>query len=298
MHNWMDRVAQPFALPQNSSVTSTYLKDVPIWALQHENLLNAILALSATNLLRDDPNSAQLRAARDRYVILAYNAQRRAVECLNDGTVDVTCIASLMILVNSFAMLHDRNIEPYSPPTAWLKMGRGSRSVIDFLRNAVNQESHAKVKKVLEHPSVWTDSFLYDEQHRRNFLGVLSQHFPSNEDMNDETRKVYEKTLSYVGSIQTSLQNGEPPFALCRRIICFPMFIPPAFIDFVQEERPRALVVLAHFFAVVAMVRAAGAVWWIGNAGEREIAAIQSVLPSEWQAQMVWPLAMADPGPK
>ena len=291
MLNYFDKVAQPFVLPQSSNVTSTWLKDVPQLALEHENILNAVLALSATNMLRDQPNNTPLRAARDRYVILAYNAQRKAVESLDDKSADVVCLASLSILINSFAMLHERKHEPYSPPMAWLRMGRGSRSVIDFILNANPQANRAKVMRILEHPVVWTDSFLYGDQQRRDFQGVLSQSGTAEEVWDDQTREAYEMALSYIGSIQTSLKNGEPPFALCRRIICFPMFIPPTFIKLVQEEWPRALVVLAHFFAVVAQVKA---VWWIGNAAEREIAAIQSILPAEWHGTMAWPLAMAE----
>ena len=72
------------------------------------------------------------------------------------------------------------------------------------------------------------------------------------------------------------------------------MFIPPLFIEFVSEQRPRSLVVLAHFFATVAQVRS---VWWIGKSGEREIRAIHQALPEEWRGQMIWPLAMAEPYP-
>jgi hypothetical protein len=66
------------------------------------------------------------------------------------------------------------------------------------------------------------------------------------------------------------------------------MFIPAVFIDFVQEKWLRALIVLGHFFAVVAQVKAA---WWLWNAGEQEVKGIDSILPHESRPQMMWPLA-------
>lgn len=296
MNNYIDRVAQPFKLPQSAEVTSAWLKDIPKLALEYENVLYGIMSISATNLLRDDPADPVLLTARQNYLVLALGAQRRAVESLNDQGVDAATFTSLLILINSFAMLHERTYDPYIPAMPWLEMGKGAGSIIQFLLRA-NQNSYAtRVKKVIQSsPYIWDDPTITDEQNRREFASVLSQTIPSNDIWDDETREAYEMTLSYVGSMHKSLRSGEPTYAICRRIICFPMYIPPRFIDFVQEQRPRALVVLAHFFAVVS--RVSFPVWWIGNAGPKEIRAIRSVLPQEWHGQMIWPLAMAEAGP-
>ncbi|KAF2095826.1 hypothetical protein NA57DRAFT_67539 [Rhizodiscina lignyota] len=291
--NYVEVVSQPFVLPQSTGVRSGWEKDLPNLALDHENLLYAMFSVSATSLLRSDPRNAALLSARQNYLVLAFRAQRMAVESLTSQSVDATCFTSLLILINSFAMLHDRSHEPfYLPPMAWLEMGKGAGTIIQHLLRGDSGIDASGVKRVLlSSPYIWDNPTIPSESNRSAFNGILSQSIPTDEMWDDDTSEVYEKTLSYIGSMQKALQDGEPAFAVCRRVQCFPMWIPPRFIDFVQEQRPRALVVLAHFFAVVTQVKGA---WWLGRAGEREVRAIQGVLPQEWRGQMIWPLAMAE----
>jgi hypothetical protein len=75
------------------------------------------------------------------------------------------------------------------------------------------------------------------------------------------------------------------------------MVVPHKFVDFLAEKRPRALVILAHYFATVSQL---SNVWWLGGGTDgkeltarREVHAIQTVLPDEWQGQMIWPLDMS-----
>ncbi len=175
MLNYLNRVAQPFPIPQSSKWTNVWLKDVPPLALEHDNLLNAILATSATNILRDEPDNTRLQAVRDQYVILAYNTQRKAVESLDNVSADVVCITALCILINAFAMLQERPHEPYSPPIAWLKMAHGSVSVIEFVINADKQAYRTNVMAILEHPGGWDESFLFGDEQRQAFQSLLIQ---------------------------------------------------------------------------------------------------------------------------
>ena len=77
------------------------------------------------------------------------------------------------------------------------------------------------------------------------------------------------------------------PAGLARRLIVFPMLVDKLFVDFVEEQRPRALVILAHYFALLTMLRG---FWWVGDAGPREVLAIVGEVPAEWQHLLSWPL--------
>lgn len=105
-----------------------------------------------------------------------------------------------------------------------------------------------------------------------------------------EAQNAYEKTLSYVGSVHLAVATDEPIYSLVRRFMGLPTFVPTLFIDLIAEQQPRALFILAMFFAL--MTRASS-VWWVGDIPLREVLAIQSVLPQEWQAAMEWPLKVA-----
>jgi hypothetical protein len=136
---------------------------------------------------------------------------------------------------------------------------------------------------------------------RKDFNKLLTHPHSSDEDWDDETQEAYEKTISYVGSIQKSIDGGEPVYVLGRRIQVFALVIPEKFVQMLREYRPRALVILAHFFGAVAQVEG---VWWLGENSAsskataiREIEAISNVIPPEWNGHMIWPLDKAGLAP-
>jgi hypothetical protein len=103
MHNYLAQVAQPFSLPQGHDVISAWSDDVPRLALEYENLLYAVLAVSATHLLRSHPNDPILLTARASYMVLALGAQSKAIENLSGNNVDAACFTSL----HSYQLLWD-----------------------------------------------------------------------------------------------------------------------------------------------------------------------------------------------
>ena len=105
--------------------------------------------------------------------------------------------------------------------------------------------------------------------------------------------EAYASTLSYIGSAKSAIKGGEKPQTVCRVLMLFPYLIKRSFIDLIEEQRPRALVILAHYFGLLAHFKH---IWFIGDTGSREIRAIQTVLSEEWQELMTWPLQMLAEG--
>ena len=70
-------------------------------------------------------------------------------------------------------------------------------------------------------------------------------------------------------------------------MMAFALLVPRKFVELVGVKRPRALVVLAHFFALASDM---GDIWWVGEIAKREVLGIHRRLPSEWQSLMVSPL--------
>ncbi|ROV98751.1 hypothetical protein VMCG_06765 [Cytospora schulzeri] len=270
-------------------------------ALHHDNILHAILASSATSLLRSTPDDKELFTARQNYFISALQAQRQEVARLTVDNAEAVCFAALFISITSFAMLKERSLHPYQPPMEWLQVGRGAGTVIwqsvETIMTQSKESDHPNLMVVSgAYPYFGRDESYFSPEMRRSFEGLLTQHLPSGDDWNDEeTRDAYEKTLSYVGSIQMGINNGEPVYAVARRIQAFALVAPPKYIQLLGLQRPRALVILAHFWATVAHVHS---VWWLGEddamgeetTAKREIRAIKGVLPPEWPTTMVWPL--------
>jgi hypothetical protein len=76
----------------------------------------------------------------------------------------------------------------------------------------------------------------------------------------------------------------------------FPFMVPRKFTDFILEARPRALVTLANFFAVLGRTKALEFLGEIGDRtiARREVHAIRDCLSPEWHLYLVWPLAEVD----
>lgn len=300
MQNYLQGVAQPLPVSPNKEWQQLFSHVMPKLALDHDNLLYAMLTVSASHLLITEPDNIELFKARQSYLILAMREQRKMVERLSVDTADAVCFTSLLLLINSFCMLRERALEPsYSPPVEWLHIGRGAGTVIwlsvEAAHKSGNFEKSSMCVIARSYPKFGEDESYFSPLMRQGFEGILTQALPSGEVWDDETREAYEKTVSYVGSVHNAIRVGEPTYAVCRRIQAFPLLMPSKFITFLEERRPRALVVLAHFFAAVVTVHG---VWWLRedehgeSTAKREVRAISKVLPSAWSPLLVWPLDM------
>ena len=266
-------------------------------ALQYENLLYGIFSISALHLLEAEPDDIELIAARRNYLGLSVNKHRVAVAQLNSRSADSICFSSVLILLDVFASLQDRLIEPYSSPMQWMRVARGTGSIFKIALSSIDDYDTAKITAVVKGiPLLNSRHGLFAEGNRKNLLGILSQDIPAGDVLWDqETREAYENTLSYVGSIQLAITEAEDATAVCHRIMGFPHYVPNKFIEFVEEQRPRALVLLAYFFALSTELRT---FWLIGNTPQREIGGICKVLPVEWHDLMRWPLTVVGLSPK
>jgi hypothetical protein len=305
LQNYHAVASNPFAGLQKNiedhegiEAATTWSKvEAPKIAFQHDNLLHAIFALSATNLLLEEPDDQELIAAHQTYFSMALREQRKAVSELSADNADAIGFAAIMILIDSIATMRLRSLEPYAPPMDWLQLGKGARSVLGIAMQMGRNHGEPRIMSlVTTSPAIPLDTDVgwAAEDHLKDFIEILTYEANTrldqlySEEFNDaETREAYENAIGYVGSVLVAIRKQEPTMAICRRVIGFSMVIPTRFIDFVEERRPRALVVLAHFFAVANEVRP---IWWMANTPEREIWGIYRSLPAEWQQLMDWPM--------
>lgn len=291
LQNYIDQTTKTFGACHHDDVRNAWSSKVSKLALQHDNLLYEILSMSALHLLKSKPDDAELIVARQTYHALALQEHRRAVARLNTRNADAVCCASSLMFMDAFASLQARPIEPYLPPMEWLQLARGAGSVfavgIAALEEANEFGSTAINAIAASHHQYFNNEIsLFEEINRKDLLGLLSQDILG-ESWDQETQQAYEKTLSYIGWVQIAINKAEHPLGICRRMMAFPVIAPKRFVGFVEEMRPRALVILAYYFALGAQMRD---IWWIGETPLREIQAIQRVVSPEWQPLMREPL--------
>ena len=109
----------------------------------------------------------------------------------------------------------------------------------------------------------------------------------------EDTQKVYEKAVAYVASCWRGILNNETPRVIFRRIMALGIRVPPRFIDFIEQRRPRALAILAHQFA---MAKVADDHWLFRGFAKREVEGIGGLLPHSWRWAMEWPKNVLEHG--
>ena len=269
------------------------MSEVPRVAIGNDALLNITLALAALHRAKCDPHDSEAARAYPTYLNLALRDHSLDVAHLGKENADAACLTSSLMRVAAFAPLQERPLVPYAPPMQWLQMTRGAANVFkeswQFIQDdetsialrAVNQAAYLKDPEVF-----------FQERSRRDLLHLLNIHRGAQAGepaWSPDVEEAYASTLSYIGTVQSLVEGGEERQTVHRILLLFPYIVRKAFIDLVEQRRPRALVILAHYFALLTRFKD---VWFIGDAGAREVLAILTDLPAEWRDLMAWPLRM------
>ncbi|OQV04199.1 hypothetical protein CLAIMM_09116 [Cladophialophora immunda] len=251
-----------------------------------------MFSCAASHLLHAQPEDAELNAAAEVYRGLALGEQHQVVSNLSSENAYAVCFASMLLLITSVARLWRRPLEPYSPPMEYQRLGTGAGTVLKLAKDIFKQDPSSKMMLLINAPPVFDVKVLFAKEKIQPFSRVLEHEKSQHPDPGyDPARlEVLEKLLSYNGYLYQSVDEDEPVYIVARKIISFAIFVPRPFIELVEEERPCALVILAHYFALMARFPS---IWWVGKTPRREIQAIHDTVSPVWQDQMKWPMMMA-----
>lgn len=175
-------------------------------------------------------------------------------------------------------------------PIDFMQMGRGAGNVFRAAIRHISEANGDKIWLFLRSPRIMEETLNLDHSSLDWLLTHPSGPVSSPDSQRGDTElddpailTIYNKALSYLASIQQSIDNGDPAYKVVRRIGGFAFWAPEEFSNFLVERRPRALVVLAHFMAFWIEYEH---FWVIGNAGERQIRGIHKTLPLEWSSKL------------
>lgn len=128
---------------------------------------------------------------------------------------------------------------------------------------------------------------LFESEHAEVFKDLLT--FAAEyEAMEPVDREAYASTISYIGLIYRMLtQEEESVVVTSRRFMALPARVPPRFLDLLSQQRPRALVILAHIFALFKLI-GVHIPWYVGVA-EKHIPALEARVPAGFKPIMRWP---------
>lgn len=221
------------------------------------------------------------------YLNLALREHHKDVAEMNAQNIEYICLTSSMLRIHGFVRLQGRSLQPYTPPMDWLRITGSSTAVFRQAWDLIKNKPNSVAYEMIESTSDFRDDN-ESEELRRDLEHLMSREKPHEleEPWDSETEAAYAGALNSIGGIWKALDSQRPAGGVGRRVVVFPMLLNKRFADMVEEVRPRALVILAHYFALLAIL---SRVWWIGDSGPREVRAIAAILPDEWQGLLDWP---------
>lgn len=255
-------------------------------ALSSDALMHALLAFTAAHVKHLDPSDTEAASAHAQYLSMAPREHNTDLLNLTRSNIDAACMTATFIRLIACSKEQSRSRTPYSPPMQWLRMVRSACQVyvvalesvrgdysslafrfIDRFQDAVNPET-------LQRPGPFS-SRLAHLLHRTEAQVLV-------EPWSVRMEQAYDATINVISHILDDLitQREARPDDTCRRLILFPHFLDPYFVDLVAAQQPRALVILGHYFA---LLKRSCHLWWVGDVGEKELEGLRHALAGDWK---------------
>ena len=225
------------------------------------------------------------------YLNRAIREQRQALQHLSSDNIDAIMLTSIIysqLVLNLASDEQEANPEVYSPPIQWLTT---TNSINGVYRFAAEHHCPGDLAIRIRDTSVpnlrdWNEKF--NPAYLLPFQAILDFIPPDDTDHTDpDATDAYRTTLTYAGGVCMATQRHEHPRSVVRRFMGFGPIIPKRYVEMVEEKRPRALVILAHFMVNAKYIQH---YWFLKGAAERDVYGVRSILPEEWQWAMEWPV--------
>lgn len=233
------------------------------------------------------PKLSEYARAHRLYLNIAIQQQREALKNLNGRNADAVCLNSVLLSVIAVKLLPDQHNQEYEPPAQWLSMAHAISTCVQACQPVLPANSPMRRFMSLIDPDFRDREAIFNPSLIQPFQAILD--FPDTPFSNEEETITYNMALAYVGGIYRAIQNRDPHRQIARRILALGPMLPKQFITLVGEKRPRALVIIAY---VMSMTKYVDNYWFFRGTGEHEVYGIQSILPSQWQWTMQWPIEM------
>ncbi|KAI1212157.1 C6 finger domain-containing protein [Annulohypoxylon truncatum] len=291
MHQYVTETGMTIAADEHSS--DYYSQLIPKLSFHSDALLYSMYCLAALNIARvygDNELEDGAENVANRYFSMAVREHNKEIFQVNKNTTDIVCLTSCLMRAATLIQLHNRNREPYTPPWQWLALTRTSTATFVEAYQLIGPDPNSVAFQLIR-----ANSHLHDKGNlpqrgdiqRLQHLMDRSKKLSVGEDWDSEIQDGYERTLTYICNAMKLMEAEGSSGNLLRMLLMFPMLADERYVKLVKEASPRALVILAHFFALLARYND---VWWVGNVAADEVHGIANTLPEEWQYLLLWPL--------
>ncbi|PNP38227.1 hypothetical protein TGAMA5MH_09797 [Trichoderma gamsii] len=296
-HQYISSTSKTLVMNSPAS-TDIWQKDVPRFALEGRTyLIDAVLSVAALHLRFKNPEDKVMIEASH-----AYSASTLAEYCrsLNKGITAenadalflTSCLIAFQATASRLFIKEDSDLtDPseshrrYALPLSWFHAFQGVKTIVatswQWIRNS------ATLKVVIDsQPGSMLD---LNPLGPESFFGHLLDDLDEELEQEDESNRAATNQGYFhaVCVLNWAHKNQYAPSALA-----LPSTVSRRYVELVEAKRPRALAILACFFA---LLKRMDNVWWLDDVARREVMGLVSLFEtgSKWWRHLEWPIRIA-----
>ena len=270
----------------NEDVRELWRLVLPQIAFSKEFLMHAMLAMSALHLsfLRSPDKSYVVQAAHHHGKALG--SLRTAFSALDPEHVNATFATSSITAMYVYACPPVVEDKLPTAPT-WIPLFRGicatSSQCWEWVRGG--ELAPLFIRKKVNHSYCAGEDFRFPSSlfdlSRRGASGE-----PDPEELEDDNvLGIYRRATEELKLSWDLFRSTEPRVSATFK---WPATMSDEFVRFIEEQRPRALVLLAHHCVLIESLEEV--YWWAKGRGVDEIKRIEGVLEEKWKRWLDWPI--------
>lgn len=236
-------------------------------------------------------NQAMLQIARD-YFSVAIESHGKALMSLTRENIEASYLASILVSFHALFTLsepEDDSTLPTLDPVVWLRLADGTRYLCEVWREFVGDEWMASAGVFFGREGLSAEEALFQQDTGQPFEYLL---VPADDYVTALTdREACRKGVAYVAFVyKGSVEGTMSPLAVCRHLVAMPSRLPKRFTELFDARDPRAMVILAHAFAIMKLI--ADDIPWFQGLAESQIPRLFDDLPG-WEEYMRWPMSIS-----
>ncbi|EMC99283.1 hypothetical protein BAUCODRAFT_397192 [Baudoinia panamericana UAMH 10762] len=305
MHEWTAYTSRAF-----SPSWEYWSHQVPILAVEHRSLLDALFAFAAMGKYRrinaGTASGCEPSVSEPDLLVQARAYFNRSLERFRPPTGDDTVPADtaealyatsilLSLLTLSEMKRYSEDSEENSPSKRfemWLKFSTVTRESYNKCQSALSPDRLNILDSFCGARCTTEEDELFRIEQGTPFSHLLT--FASEyENITAEDQAAYEKLLGCVVFLFKAASSGEYTcLQLCQRLIALPSRLPQRAVDLISRKTPRALVMLAHAFAVMRLIE--NEILWLKGVSDAQLDLIDANVPRGWKERMGWPMLVKE----
>ncbi|KAF1980840.1 hypothetical protein K402DRAFT_343659 [Aulographum hederae CBS 113979] len=275
-------------------VQNVWAHEVPQMAIDCDYLMSALLSAAALNIHIHNPHEPRMRCAAHDYFGLAVCSLRPQLAQINSSNAVLVFAASCLIAFQTSAQWMDpceKDHRPYQLPVQWLQMEQGMGRVARTAGSLILLSGmKGLVHSVPAGARGLSPSTTTPEPDRKltmftDFAAAVAASNPS-----DEEERALTDTFHKITRIYRGMRDGDSLIFIRGRILIFAPSLQQKFIEMLEMNDPRAIILLAYFFAAMKPLEED---WWTRGRAEYEVRGIATLLAAtgpEWRRFVEWPL--------